>query len=161
MVDISYGPTSRPESHGPASSSLHIGSGAASPSLSRDLSRDVLRLWRMLPPRSMGPETRAALIRAIHSRPGRMMPSPGADSLCIVAAATKFLHENDPATERGDEIMSSLAVLALEGDAAAAVVLANALAVHSHGHTEGALLFRLSDEWAGWPGRVVERAPMA
>lgn len=112
-------------------------------------------IWRSRPRRDIDPGSidaiRVVLAGPLGIHDRRWRAAVGGDAAAAVAVAIRFLRHNDHGTAAGDLVMSNLLVHALDGDAAAAVVLAHALASLSRGRPDAVELVALSAQWGRRP----------
>ena len=114
-------------------------------------------------PRSGGRVPAGTSVSVRSTRSGRSSPVPwaftdrrwraavGGDAAAAVAIAIRFLHHHDNGTAARDLVMSNLLVHALDGDPAAAVVLAHALVILSRDRPDAVELVTLSAQWGRRP----------
>lgn len=112
-------------------------------------------IWRSRLRRDIDPGSIDA-IRAILAGPlgihdRRWRAAVGGDAAAAVAIAIRFLHHHDNGTAARDLVMSNLLVHALDGDPAAAAVLAHALVILSRDRPDAVELVTLSAQWARRP----------
>lgn len=112
-------------------------------------------IWRSRPRRDIGPGSidaiRAVLAGPLGIHDRRWRAAVGGDAAAAVAIAIRFLHHHDNGTAARDLVMSNLLVHALDGDPAAAVVLAHALVILSRDRPDAVELVTLSAQWGRRP----------